>query len=156
MAHQTSVSSRATSLGGNTASSQRSGIGGVIHDVSELAELQYHLLRLDLRQAIGAIAAPTAMVMVAMVGLLSCMTVFLLGLARLIDAFVIVPDGVIELIVGGLGIIVAAIIAAWTARRYRRAARAFQRSETELLRNLAWLRETTATHTHNGARSRNL
>jgi hypothetical protein len=79
------------------------------------------------------------------------MTVLLLGLARLLDEFVAWPAGVMELIIGGVGVLIAAIIAAWTASRYRTATRAFDRSQTELLRNLAWLREATRSQSGNGA-----
>lgn len=122
----------------------REGVSDVARHVLELSVLQSQLTSADLREAWGKASVPLACLGAAATFGLAALPVILLGVGLWLAAAWGVSQAAGLLIVGAVVVIVAAACG-WIAWRKLQAAMCvLQRSKTELLENVASIRDTLA------------
>ncbi|HEY1068843.1 MAG TPA: phage holin family protein [Pirellulales bacterium] len=110
------------------------------YDLITLTELQARLLLIDVREALTR-SALTIVGLTAMAALaLASVPVVLFGLAELIVEWAAWSRPAAYLTVGGVTLILALAVGAWTARRLSRIAIVFSRTSQELQDNLEFVK----------------
>lgn len=128
-------------------------VGGLAefgNDVSTLAELQAKLALLDMKESARRAAVPSALIVVGVALATASLPVALIGVSELVaTALQLAHRGWAYLIVAGVTLLIAILIAAVAGSRLGHSFESFQRSRDELTRNIAWLR-TVLLHSGRG------
>lgn len=137
--------------GANKRHSPVSGFAGqaanVLGDLLELAELQARLARSDAQLAASRMTRPVAVLLVGICAALASLPVLTIGLATCLDALTPLNAWQAELFVGLLVAAIAVTAIYLSVKAIRRSALQFERSASELARNIAWLK-TILGNTH--------
>jgi len=112
----------------------------LIHDLVTLAELQWRLLSVDSRQALGRIVPPIVMVVVAAMVGLSCVPLAFVAVALTLAAWTSLSLAACFWITLAAGLIVAGILFAVALGQLKSVAGVFDRSKAELRQNVEWLK----------------
>jgi len=116
------------------------GLAEFVNDVSGLAELQFKLASLDLKEATRQAAVPMAIALAGAAVLAGSIPVVIAGTALLIAAALGTSLAPSLLFTALAFLVVAGAVTAYAARKLIRSLEAFRRSEEELQRNLSWIR----------------
>ncbi|MBW3541181.1 MAG: phage holin family protein [Planctomycetes bacterium] len=146
MAHQAAVNGRRQAE--RPARALRMGIGEFTAHALSLAELQGRLLALDLKETQTKTLRPIILAAVAMVILLACLPVALLGGAWLLASGTALSEGAAMLILAGTFMVLAAVMAWFAWKKIRTSCSALTRSREEFSRNLSWIKDTLQTGGH--------
>lgn len=112
----------------------------VVGDMLELAELQAQLAKADTGAAIRRAIRPLAFLLLGSCGAIACFPVLVLGIASCVDAMTILNSWQSQLVVAGVGVLLASLTVWIAARRFLTSLRPFRRSADELAKNLEWIR----------------
>ncbi len=115
-------------------------VSGFAHDLSALADLQFRLLSLDLKQALSRLTMPVVLAVSAAALLLGCLPVLLLGLGWLLVEY---ADWMVSwsfLLVAGCAILLAGAMLGLAYSRVRHSFDTLNRSRDEFVRNVNWLK----------------
>ncbi len=131
---------------GSKSGSERSAVaqvGGLVRRILDLTELQGELFKIDAREGGKALAIPAILIAIGIVLGFGGILILLFALAEGLQRTGL-SDAVSFLVAGFSGLILAAgaIWSGWYL--LRKAVAAFDRSKTELQRNIAWFRATVA------------
>ena len=116
-------------------------VAGVIHDVTELIELQARLFAADIKAAVRESILPLVLMVTAVCILLGAMPVLLLGVAEVLAAQVEWSRTVSLLVAAGMGVGVALLVLVIAWWRLRRGISHLDGSLEELERNVAWIKQ---------------
>ena len=119
-------------------------IGELSGDIASLVELQAQLTAIDLKEAVGRVTIPTALLMVAVVVLLASLPVLLIGLGFILATAFSLSQGVAFLMTGLAFIVIAGILGFLAVRGVLTSMQSFRRSREELVRNVSWVRTVIA------------
>lgn len=119
-------------------------MGQVTHDFISLVELQIELGRIDTREAVGRLAVPATLLVVAAAVTLGTIPVALRFVAEAIVAVAGLSQWLALLIATVFGLGVAAIAAVVGWRRLRGPLRLFNRSRDEFKSNVQWIKRVLA------------
>lgn len=120
----------------------RANLAGLAHDALTLAELQVQLLTVDLRDARRGAGTALSQVLVGAVLALGCVPVLFLAAAHLLIETAGWPASGAYAAVATLAAVVAIILLRLGWRRTSQALATVQRSRTELVETLRWLKES--------------
>ena len=145
MSHQTTMNG---STNGNRSDepvrrSTRSVVGNaadVLHDVTELAELQAKLLAADLKMTGRRTIVPTVCLTVATCLLLGLVPVVLLAAAELMLQHTELSRPIALLLSSGLGLLLAGVFAVVGWLKLKSVFRELESSTTELKQNISWIK----------------
>ncbi len=112
----------------------------VLGDLLEMAELQARLAKADAHLAASRMTRPVAVLLVGICAALASLPVLTIGLATCLDALTVLNAWQAQLLVGLLVAAVAVSAIYLSVRAIRRSALQFERSASELARNIAWLK----------------
>lgn len=114
----------------------------ILHDVTELAELQIKLFAADIKATSRQSAKHIAVLVLGASGLLGVMPVLLMGVAALlVEEYDLSPaQSLLTSAVGGFGVAGVVIFVGWLG--LRRGLAQLNNSNEELARNLAWVKKT--------------
>jgi len=112
----------------------------VTGDILELAELQVKLARLDARDAVKRVVGPLGLMVFAACMAIASLPVVFLGLAGGLSKLSGLEPWAAQLIVGAVGVVIAATVAALALRTLTTALDTFKRSTDELSKNVAWFK----------------
>lgn len=118
-------------------------VGGVAefgNDLAELAELQFKLVAIDVKEAVGRATLPAVVAAIAAVLALGALPVILMGLAQLLVDYANLRPGWAYLLVGVAVVALASIATLVVLPRLKASAESFRRSSEELTRNISWIR----------------
>lgn len=115
---------------------------GLAHDVLELAELQGQLFVLDVKQGLRGMILPAIVLVCGVVLAVSGLPVLLVALARGLEEGFGMPLWGALLIAAATGMVVGGIFALIAMKWLTSKLNILQRSQTELRRNLMWLKYT--------------
>ncbi len=145
---------------GRNAANGDSGPGDVVTNVAEfgenlltLAELQAKLGAIELRQNVQAVKFGGSVLVAGAVVGVAALPVALLGIAELLSTALDIHRGAAQLIVAVVCFVIAGILVAIAASRFRGSDLGFPLSNEELTRNLNWVR-TVLLHSGRSARNR--
>ena len=116
-------------------------VAGVIHDVTELIELQARLFAADTKAAVRDSVPPLVLMVTAVCILLGAMPVLLLGVAEVLAVQVELSRTVSLFVAAGMGVGVALLVLAIAWWRLRRGISHLDGSLEELERNVAWIKQ---------------
>lgn len=119
----------------------RSGLAGLLHDLTMLTELQLKLLSVDAKEATGRAVLPVMLFGVAAVFSLSALPLLLIALAQLLRDQAGWPAAAATVTAVAVGLIVAGVCAAVGYFRLKNCLAPLARSREEFNRNVAWLRD---------------
>ena len=119
----------------------RHGVRHLAHDIVTLVELQSELLKVDLRNWLGASVTP-ALILGALAAIfaLGSLPVLLLSLAYYLVEVADVSLTLALLAAGGAGLLLAILLGLVACVAARRGRNAFTRFRVELASNIAWLK----------------
>lgn len=112
----------------------------VLGDLLELAELQARLAKADAHLTAARMTRPVAVLLVGICAALASLPVLTIGLASCLDALTAFNAWQAQLTVGLLVAAIAVAAIYLSLRAIRRSAFQFERSASELARNIAWLK----------------
>lgn len=112
----------------------------VLGDLIELGELQSRLAKADAHAAAKKMTRPVAALLVGVCAALASLPVLAMGCASCLAAFTELNAWQSQLLVGILVAVIAAVTVYLSVRAIRRSVLQFERSATELSKNLAWLK----------------
>ncbi len=138
---------QATSTHTRESETVREGLGQVVHDVVNLAELQAELTKRDARESMEKLLAPLAILAVALALLLPTLTLCLMAIALGLVAAGLSPAASYSAVAVASAIAVA-LLAFWGWRRLRTIPEPFARSREEFGRNVAWIKEAIGRAQH--------
>jgi hypothetical protein len=118
----------------------------VLHDVSDLAELQWELLGVDVKEARQRAATALWTLLAAGVVTLGLLPVLLLGVAQLLVLYTGLPEAWANLCIAIAVAVACGIAAKVAANRLSRAAAGFGRSREELRQNIRWMKRVIKAH----------
>ncbi|MCC7336574.1 MAG: phage holin family protein [Pirellulaceae bacterium] len=131
----------------NGASKRHSPVSGfagqaanVLGDLLELAELQARLAKSDAHLTFTRMTRPVAVLLVGICAALASLPVLTIGLASCLDALTVLNAWQAQLLIGLLVAAVAVMAIYLSVKSIRRSALQFERSASELARNIAWLK----------------
>lgn len=116
-------------------------VGRLMHRLVDLTELQLELLKIDARDGFKSLAAPIFMVALGIVLGFGSTFLLLLALAQFLIGAGLSEEAAL-LFTGVFGLVLASGAAVLGWRLFQRAAATFDRSKTELQRNITWLKTT--------------
>lgn len=126
------------------------GAAEILHDVTELAELQVELLASDVRATIRRSSAALGVLAVGVCGVLGVIPVLLLALAEILMTSFDLNRFASLLIAGGVGTVASLIAAYFGVRGIKRSLTSLDNSKTELKKNVKWmkraLRRSSSSH----------
>jgi protein-S-isoprenylcysteine O-methyltransferase Ste14 len=120
----------------------RANLAGLAHDALTLAELQVQLLTVDLRDARRGAGTALSQVLIGAVLALGCVPVLILAAAHLLIEIAEWPASGAYAVGAILAAVAAMILLRLGWRRTSQALATVQRSRTELLETLRWLKES--------------
>lgn len=112
----------------------------LLHDVGDLAELQWELLAIDAAEARRRARWPLVAIVLAVVVLLGMAPVLLLGLAELLVLYASFAAAWAYLLVAVVAAVAAAVTVKLSIDRLGQATASFGRSRDELKQNIQWMR----------------
>jgi hypothetical protein len=112
----------------------------VVRDLCALTELQARLLAADYRESRRRLLVATILLVVGSVALLASLPVALTALAEWFLALGLGSRALAYWCATGVGLLLAAVLLVVGQRSLRNSLRAFQRSKTEFVRNVEWIR----------------
>lgn len=112
----------------------------VLGDLIELGELQARLAKADAHATAKKMTRPVAVLLVGVCAALASLPVLAIGCASCLAAFTVLNTWQSQLLVGLLVAAIAVATVYLSVRAIRRAVLQFERSATELAKNLAWLK----------------
>jgi len=118
-------------------------VGGIAefgNDITTLAELQYKLTMIDLKECVGRAVVPVGLVAAGLVLILGALPVALLGVAALVASALKIGEGWAMLLTGGVILVLSSVVVVVSALKIVPSFASFRRSYDELTRNLAWIR----------------
>lgn len=118
-----------------------SNVGEIVGDAATLAELQFQLLQVDAKESIRHLIFPTAVTTVGLLLAAGCFPVALIVIASLLHELADLPmyaSGGIALLIGA---VTAAAMIVVGMLGLKRAVKYFDRTISELKRNIAWLKQ---------------
>lgn len=118
----------------------------VLHDVGDLAELQWELLQADMEDARQRATGPLITLVVIAVIALGAVPVLLLSLGELLAYYAEWPTGWAYLLVVAITAVAIGITAKVAINRLGKATKTFQRSREELTANIRWMRQVVKAH----------
>jgi hypothetical protein len=118
----------------------RRSAGEVVRDVAALAELQIELMKIDGREAARAVARPLGVLAAAALLVVVALPLVLVALAEWLVASAGLSRAAGYGIVAAASLAIAAIAAEAARRRLKNRPSAFRRSQDELARNIAWIK----------------
>lgn len=118
------------------------GVAELVHDMIELIELQFQLLAVDLREGRSRAIMLLILAGMAMMLFLGALPVLLFGAGWLLATSTDLTMSAAFTIVGGITIIVSAIITVIAYFQLTHVMEIFQRSRRELNSNLNWIKRT--------------
>jgi uncharacterized membrane protein YqjE len=128
----------------HTHESSRRGIVGsfsdVVSDIAELAELQCELARADLADSIRRMVQPAIVLMIGVLLLAAGFPVLLVAIAAVLNQFAGLSVPLAMGIASLVGFVIGSVLTVLASRWLRNAVGTFERSKTELRRNVAWLK----------------
>ena len=110
------------------------------HDFATLVELQANLAAYDAKECLGRATWPVVVLVAGGAVSLSCLPILLLGAADLLSAYTDLPVWGSRLAVGGVTLVLAALVAFVAYRLAMSSIQSFRRTTEELTRNLSWLK----------------
>lgn len=114
----------------------------VIHDVIELAELQWQLFAVDSQSAKQKIGQAVAISAIAMTVSASALTVLIAGLGLLLYDFAGLPVSVSLIIAAVVVFAISGILLFVAFKHVKTAGQAIKESKSELAENMRWLKAT--------------
>ena len=114
----------------------------VMHDITHLLELQAKLFATDSKAATRRALLPIVAMVVGVCVLLGCVPVGLLAAAEVVQIEAGLSRPLSLVCAAGAGLILAVALLAVGWWRLRRGFHEFDRSRNELLRNIAWVKQT--------------
>jgi hypothetical protein len=129
------------------------GVGGLLHDLVELGELQTKLVVADAKEGTSRTTTPIVLIVVAAVTALAALPILLGGVAVAIAEFAQWSTGLCLLAVGGIALVLAALMAWIAISRLKGLVTTFDRSRSELACNVEWLKQVLASQDHGLRRS---
>jgi len=113
----------------------------VLHDITELSELQVRLAVLDAKSAIRKLIVPLILGVVAVVLLLASLPILLMSIAH---AMALTGMALVwcYLLSFGIGVVVCAVLGFTAYTLAKRGLSVFRRSSEQLKRNVQWLKAT--------------
>ncbi|MCA9173008.1 MAG: phage holin family protein [Planctomycetales bacterium] len=127
---------------GGTSESVTGGVSDVLHDVTELAELQVKLLAADSKAAVRRVALPAALVALGCCLALGSVPVMLFALSSAIQQFTRLPESATLALAAGGGMLLAGTLGALGWARIASSVDEFDRSRAELSQNIAWVKRS--------------
>ena len=120
-------------------------VAGVLHDVTELAELQSRLLLTDVRAAVRHAVLPIVLLIVAFCLLLGAMPVVMLGLAEWVEQETELTHAtaLVATAASACGVAILTLSVAWW--QFKRSANYLKRSRDELSHNVACIKQVLRT-----------
>lgn len=112
----------------------------VLGDLIELGELQARLVKADAHASAKQMTRPIAVLLVGVCAALASLPVLAIGCASCLAHFTALNAWQSQLLVGLLVAAIAAATVYLSVRAIRRSVLQFERSATELAKNLAWLK----------------
>lgn len=141
------MADQATLNGGPSAQIHSPLTEGVIGNLAEfgndtitLVELQAKLLAHDFQEGLGKAIVSMVLATLGLLLLLGCVPIALAGLALLLMQVLEVSLGSSLLIVAGVSLVLAIILALIAVRGISRSLSSFDRSREELARNISWIK----------------
>lgn len=110
------------------------------NDIATLVELQAKLAVHDTKECVSRVTYPAVALIAGAAIILSSIPILLLGLADLLAKLAGVQDWASRLIVAGIAIGVAGLVAFLSYREAMNSVTSFRRSTEEFTRNLSWVR----------------
>jgi len=118
------------------------GAAEILHDVTELAELQVELLASDIRATIRRSSVALAVLAVGICGILGVIPILLLALAEILTTSFDLSRFASLLIAGGVGTVASLIAAFFGVRGFKRSLSSLDNSKTELKKNVKWMKRS--------------
>jgi len=118
-------------------------VGGIAefgNDIATLAELQFKLTLIDLKECVQRAMVPLGLAAVGLFLILGALPVALLGVATLVAVALKIGTGWAMLLTGGVVLVLAGVVVVVSALRLVPSFSSFRRSYEELTRNMAWIR----------------
>ncbi len=112
----------------------------VVHDIVSLAELQAQLFKSDAQESVAGLMRPVVMFAIAGLLLLAALPICLVAIALGLIALGL-PSPAAFALVALAALCAAAGMALWARRRVKELPAAFSRSQEELVRNIAWIKD---------------
>lgn len=146
-------------VNGRGESSPASGVGenvaDLTHDLLALAELQFQLLLVDLREGGSHSKLPLALIAAGALLALGTVPVALLGIGWLLVNLAELSQGVAFLVTAAGALLLAGLLAWWGYSRLRGAMSLLTRSRGEFAANIHWIKQALKqrTPTHEEAHS---
>ncbi|MFO1092734.1 MAG: phage holin family protein [Planctomycetaceae bacterium] len=139
MAYQTPVDDKyAASVRGGL----RENFAALAHDVLTLAELQVHLLAVDVREAQRWTGAAFIQLIVGVLFGVGSIPLMLMAAAYALMAALQCPPAIAFALVGVTAAVCAALAIRWSCLRLTRALSPLDRSRTEFVETLGWLKSS--------------
>ena len=117
-------------------------IGGMFSDLLSLSELQVKLLKRDGSEAIHRTYVSIAFLVVGLLILLACLPVGMLAVVYSLHEFCQLSMSISMIIVVATGLVSGAILALIAYFKLKRVGNVFERSQTELSKNIDWLKNS--------------
>lgn len=114
----------------------------VLHDITELAELQVRLLAADVKSIGYRSWMPLGSLTLGLCMLLGLIPVVLMAIAELLIEFAELSRATALLSVGGLGLLFAGMLIVVGWRTMRKRLCEIENTTTELKRNISWIKKT--------------
>lgn len=150
MVRQTSINGRGTS----PMTRLRQGVGGLLHDLISLGELQAQLLSVDLRDGKSQAMGPALALIVGVVVALASLPVLILGGAWWLASAAGWGPGVTIFATAAILIAIAGLVVWLGLRGLRKAGTTFARSKREFNENLQWIKSTLKGDHHHASMER--
>jgi hypothetical protein len=115
-------------------------IGELTHDIVSLAELQFELFRIDIREGLNRMLVPVAMLLVAGIVAVGTAPIALIVVAEFLAQAAGLSRAAAFSIVALSGFIVALALGVVGWSYLRGVVRVFERSREELTRNMTWIK----------------
>lgn len=120
--------------------SVRQGLGGLLHDVATLGELQIELLKIDAGSASRRAIVPAGLIGAGVIFALSVIPLVLLAVAQVLRDQAGWPPALATLTAALIGILIAVVCGGLGYLGLKRVMEPLARSRDELSRNVAWLK----------------
>lgn len=120
----------------------------VVHDITELAELQAKLFAADLHATKKRAILPIVILVISVCLLLGVVPVALLGVAELLVQYGELARSTAVLLAAAAGLIIAGVMAVIAGLRLKNGLSELSRSKRELSRNIEWIKTSLKSGGH--------